>query len=314
MTDARRIIIDTDPGIDDALAIFLALASPEVEVVGLTTVFGNVAVDLCTRNALALLEIAGRDDIPVAAGAAKPLSGPYLGPVPQIHGADGQGDAGMPAPKRSAVGETAAEFLCRSCADDPAGVTIVAIGPLTNLALALRARPAIAREVREVVVMGGAAFVPGNATPHAEANIHNDPEAADLVFAADWPVVMVGLDVTHQAFLTNADARKIMSAPKAMSRHISKALPLYQKFFAGQHGLDGVYLHDPSAVAYVSHPSLFRTRSHKLRVALTGEARGKTVPLAGATESEAAERRGEVGICIGVDAPALIDLVVKRLG
>ena len=223
----------------------------------------------------------------------------------------------MPAPRRSAVGETAVEFLCRTAADDPGGVTIVAIGPLTNLALALRERPEIVREVREVVVMGGAAFVPGNATPHAEANIHNDPEAADLVFAADWPVVMVGLDVTHRAFLTNAEAEVIMSAPTDVGRHIARALPLYQKFFAQQHRLDGVYLHDPSAIAYVSHPSLFTTASHPLRVELQGEARGRTVPwtgTAGAAEQEACKDRRGVDICVGVDAPSLINLVVKRLG
>ena len=316
MIPRKKIVIDTDPGIDDALAIFLALASPELEVVGLTTVFGNVSVDLCTRNALALLQIAGRDDIPVAEGAAHPLAGPYLGPVPQIHGDDGQGNGGVPTPRRAALAEPAADFICRVAAESPGEITLVAVGPLTNLAEALTQRPALAQDVHEVVVMGGAAFVPGNATPYAEANIHNDPEAADVVFAAAWRVVMVGLDVTHRAFLTNADAAKIMSAPNDVSRHIGKALPLYQKFFADEHQLDGVYLHDPSAVAYAADPSLFTTRPHPLRVETKGDDRGRTIPWSSAADDTAARAwvgRPGTEVCVDLDAPRLLDLVVARL-
>ena len=203
MARRRRIIIDTDPGIDDALAIFMALTSPELEVIGLTTIFGNAEVAVTTRNALALLEIAGCSEIMVAAGAAKPLAGLYGGAVPHIHGKDGQGDCGMIAPSGRPVGLSAEKFLRETVMAHPSEVTIVAIGPLTNLALALQAEPEIARQVERVVIMGGNALVPGNATPAAEANILNDPEAADFVFGATWPVTMVGLDVTHQALLTD---------------------------------------------------------------------------------------------------------------
>ena len=316
MIRARKVIIDADPGIDDALAIFLALASPEIEVVGMTTVFGNAGIEITTRNALTLLEIAGHAAIPVARGAATPLAGPYLGAVAQIHGRDGQGNADLAEPAAAPVAMSAAEFLCNAAANDPRQVTIVAIGPLTNLAAALRLRPDIAREVREVVIMGGNAFVAGNATPHAEANIFNDPEAADLVFAADWPVVMVGLDVTHRAFLTNEAADKIMSAPSAASRHIAKALPHYQKFSEDAHQLQGVYLHDPSAVAYVIDPSLFTTRQAPIRVETKGEARGRTMPWTGAVGDPAGrawEGRRSVEVCVDVDAPRLIALVVQRL-
>ncbi len=317
MSRRRKIIIDTDPGIDDALAIFLALASPEIEVVGLTSVFGNAEIEVTTRNALALLEIAERPDIPVAAGAAKPLVGAYKGAVPHIHEADGQGDSGVLTPKRAPLALSAAEFLVEAAAAAPGKVTIVAIGPLTNLALALTIDPDIQRNVERVVIMGGAARVPGNVNKAAEANIFNDPEAADAVFAADWPVVMVGLDVTHHAFLADPMIARIAASPRATGRHVSKALPLYRRFYEDAHNLEGVYLHDPSAVAYLIDPTLFKTKSWPIRVALDGESRGKTVPLIDAAgdagEPSDWQGRRAVDVCVAVDAHRLIELVVERL-
>lgn len=311
----RRIIIDTDPGVDDALAIFFALASPELDVIGLTSVYGNAGVSVTTRNALALLQIAERTDVPVAKGAAKPLASRYLGAVPKIHGKDGQGDGGVPTPTRKAMKGTAADFICRAAAEAPGQVTLVAIGPLTNLALALKQDPAVASNVKEVVIMGGNAFVPGNATPEAEANIYNDPEAADLVFAAGWPVVMVGLDVTHDAFLNDAAAKRITSSPKATSRHIGTTLPLYRRFYEEAHGLHGVCLHDPSALAYLVDKSLFSTKRVPIRVETKGPARGKTMPATSAKGAGAAawEGRPKVKVCVEIDAPRLVKLVVERL-
>jgi inosine-uridine nucleoside N-ribohydrolase len=195
---ARKIIIDTDPGVDDAMAIFLALRSPEVSVIGLTTIFGNVHTDLATVNALRLLEIAGRNDIPVAHGASAPLTRAYAGPVAFIHGDDGQGNVYLAPASSQAISQPAAEFIVEQILNAPGEITLVPVGPLTNIALALQLEPRIAGLVHEVVLMGGNALVPGNATPAAEANIHNDPEAADIVFAADWAVTMVGLDVTDK--------------------------------------------------------------------------------------------------------------------
>ena len=194
----RQIIVDTDPGIDDAMAIFYALASPELDVVGLTTVFGNVGVDLGTTNALRLLEIAERTDIPVAAGAPKPLVTPYHGPADFVHGRDGQGDTFGPAPTTSANAAHAAQFIVDTVMATPGEITLVPIGPLTNIALAMTMCPGLTAHVREIVLMGGNAFCPGNASPSGEANILNDPEAADIVFGAECPIVMAGLDVTHQ--------------------------------------------------------------------------------------------------------------------
>ena len=308
-----RLIIDTDPGIDDAIALFAALASPELDVAGLTTVFGNVDVEVATRNALTLLEVAGRADIPVARGAAAPVAMDYLGAIPQVHGADGLGDGGeLVAPSRAALDVSAAEFLCR----EAPGATILAIGPLTNLALALRLRPDLDTLVEQVVVMGGNALGPGNATPAAEANMWNDPEAADVVFGARWPVTMVGLDVTHEVVLPGAGIDELTVLDTATARMLAQAIPLYRDFLEKVSGLDGIYLHDPSAVAYLLDPGLFRTERWPLRVETQGISRGKTWPSLGNTDDAAPaawQGRPLVNVCVGVDAPAVLDLVRTRL-
>ncbi len=311
---AIRLIVDTDPGVDDAIALFVALASPELDVAGLTTVFGNADVAVATRNAVTLLDVAGRADIPVARGAAAPLAMPYLGAIPHIHGHDGLGDGGMlPEPSRGPADVTAAEFLCR----EAPGATILALGPLTNLALALRLRPDLDTLVDRVVVMGGNALCPGNATPAAEANIMNDPEAADVVFGARWPMTMVGLDVTHKAVLTGAAVTQVTTVDSPTARLLGSAIPLYQRFFAQANGMDGIYLHDPSAVAYLLDPTLFRTEQWPLRVETQGISRGKTWPHLGGTDDPAPsawQGRPPVNVCVDVDAPRLLAMVADRLG
>ena len=308
-----RLIIDTDPGIDDAIALFVALASPGLEISGLTTVFGNVTVDVATRNALTLLDVARRADIPVARGAAAPLATNYLGAIPHIHGEDGLGDGGeLAAPSRAALDVSAAEFLCRTAP----GATVLAIGPLTNLALALRLRPDLDTLVEQVVVMGGNALCPGNATPAAEANMMNDPEAADVVFGARWPVTMVGLDVTHQVVMPGADVDALTAVDTPTARLLRQAIPLYRGFLGSVSGLDGIYLHDPSAVAYLLDPGLFRTERWPVRVETQGISRGKTWPSLGDTDDAAPpawQGRPQVNVCVGVDAPGVLDLVGSRL-
>ncbi|GAB1509490.1 nucleoside hydrolase [Actinophytocola sp. KF-1] len=308
-----RLIIDTDPGIDDAIALFAALASPELDVAGLTTVFGNVTVEVATRNALTLLDVAGRADIPVARGAAAPIAMDYLGAIPHVHGEDGLGDGGeLVAPTRAALDISAAEFLCR----EAPGATVLAIGPLTNLALALRLRPDLDTLVEQVVVMGGNALGPGNATPAAEANMWNDPEAADVVFGARWPVTMVGLDVTHEVVLPDAGIDELTARDTATARMLAQAIPLYRDFLAKVSDVDGIYLHDPSAVAYVLAPHLFRTQRWPVRVETHGISRGKTWPSLGNTDDAAPaawQGRPPVNVCVGVDAPAVLDLLRTRL-
>jgi uridine nucleosidase len=313
MPSPRKIIIDTDPGVDDAMAIFFALKSPELEVIGLTTIFGNVHTTLATTNALRLLEIAGRADIPVAKGADNPIAMPYRGPVPLIHGEDGQGNVFLPPPTTQAVSQSAAEFIIEQVMAQPGKVTLVPVGPLTNIALALRLEPRITQNVKEVILMGGNARVPGNASPHAEANIYNDPEAADLVFSADWQVTMVGLDVTHKVNMTPDHLDAYAQAQNPLAQHISKIVPVYRKYFERDFPMQGIYVHDSSAIAYAINPMLFQVMRWPIRVELEGDSRGKTLPALGSDIPAAWAGRRPANVCVGVDPKHLLKLEMKRL-
>jgi len=313
----KKIIIDTDPGVDDAMAIFFALRSPELDVIGLTTIFGNVHTDLATTNALRLLEIAGRPDIPVAKGADNPLAVPFGGPVPYVHGDDGQGNLHLPPPQTHAIAQTAAAFIIEQIMAAPGEITLVPVGPLTNIALALRLEPRIAQHVKEVVLMGGNALCPGNASPAAEANIHNDPEAADVVFGAGWPVTMVGLDVTHKVNMTPEDLALYAKAQNPMAQHVARIVPFYRSFFeATTPGIQGIYVHDSSAVAYAIDPSLFTVKRWPVRVETQGLSRGKTWPFVGSGDLHTFPEwssRPLVNVCVDVDAARLLKLELTRM-
>ncbi len=292
-----RMIIDTDPGIDDAMAIHYAAADPDIEIVGLTTVFGNVYVEQATRNALHLLEMAGLE-APVAEGAAQPLSMPLAPPSHQVHGDEGFGDLPAATPRGKALDLSAAEFLVQSCAQNPGEVVICAIGPLTNLALALRLDPAIARNVKKVVIMGGAVETAGNITPYAEANIYHDPHAAAEVLAADWPVVLVGLDVTHEILCPASDFDEIRGNAPRIGGFIKDISEFYIHFYESVEKFGGCSLHDPAAVIAAAHPQYFTTKSVPVCVVASGKAQGQTVACPGA-DSPA------VSVCLGVDAGAV---------
>lgn len=309
----RKIIIDTDPGVDDTMAIFFALSSPELEVIGLTTIFGNVDTRLATKNALRLLEIAGRSDIPVAAGADDPLTAPFEGGVPYVHGADGQGNLFLPDPASSAIDLRAAQFIIEQLRAQPGEITLVPVGPLTNIALALRLEPRITEWVDEVVLMGGNALVAGNASPAAEANIRNDPEAADLVFGADWQVTMVGLDVTLKVHMTPADIAGYAAHGNPLSQHISKILPHYRNYFEANYDAKGIFVHDSSAIAYLIDPTLFTVRRFPLRVGTQGLGRGKTWVAQGQRLPPAWQNRPAVKVCLEVDGRRLVQLEAARL-
>lgn len=311
---ARKIIIDTDPGIDDAMAIFYALESPELEVIGLTTVFGNTYVDRCTQNALSLLEIAGRTDIPVAAGAERPLTMPFERPAHFVHGSDGQGDVNLPPPTTQAISIHAAQFLIEQISAAPRQITLVPIGPLTNIALAYLLKPSIAEQVQEIVLMGGNAFVPGNASPSGEANIWNDPEAADVVFGMPCPITMVGLDVTEKVYMSPQVLDSIGTIPNVRAQHLAKILPFYRAFHDSVHGSSGIHVHDSTAITYLLRPELFKTVQHPLRVETSGIGRGRTVPAFGRSDNETAwKNRPAINICVGVDADEAIRLEMERL-
>ncbi len=309
----RKIIIDTDPGVDDTMAIFFALCSPELEVIGLTTIFGNVRTALATTNALRLLEIAGRPEIPVAPGAANALTRDYEGPVPFVHGADGQGDIDLAEPAGLPLDMSAAQFIVEQVSAHPGEVTLAPVGPLTNIALALRLEPRIADWVDEVVLMGGNALVPGNASPAAEANIRNDPEAADLVFGAGWQVTMVGLDVTLRVHMSPDDIADYATHGNPMSEHICRVLPHYRNYFESNYDVEGIFVHDSSAIAYLIAPELFKTRRWPIRVGTQGLGRGKTWPATGGRILPAWENRPLVNVCVGVDGARLVALEAERL-
>lgn len=310
-----KIIIDTDPGIDDAMAIFYALQAPELEVLGLTTVFGNAATTVCTRNALRLTEIAGRADLPVAAGAEGPLVGPARRHADFVHGADGQGETHLPPPTRSASPLSATAFICDQARRAPGEVTLVAIGPLTNLALALQHDPGLPALLRGVIVMGGNAFGPGNASPAAEANVLSDPTAADLVFGADCPLTMCGLDVTERIIMSSHALDRLAGFPNPRAQHLARILPFYRNFYRTRAGLEGIPVHDSTPITYLRAPELFRTVPCPIRVdTTTGLGRGKTWPALGRSDQEQAwQGRRPVTICVGVEAEQAVALELELL-
>ncbi len=312
----KKIIIDTDPGVDDAMAILLALSTDQVQVLGLTTVFGNVPVQLATTNALRLLHLAHKSEIPVAQGAHQSLQGHFDGGVAFVHGRDGQGNTFANESPHKATSQPAANFIVDQLKADPGAITLVAIGPLTNLAEALVLEPNIVHLVREVIIMGGNALCPGNATPTAEANILSDPEAADIVLGVAWPLTLVGLDVTHRVNMRRDTLARLSELSGPLSSHVSLSIPFYRDFFEQTNKIDGIYVHDSSAIAYLLRPDLFTTRRWPVRVDTSfGIGRGKTWPSPGDSDQEGTQallpwkNRPLVNICLDVDAQAVISLM-----
>jgi inosine-uridine nucleoside N-ribohydrolase len=305
----RQVILDTDPGIDDAMAILLALRSPALSVLGITTVFGNADVDVATGNALRLVELAGRS-VPVARGAAGPLVIPKA-PAPEfVHGADGLGNINAPPASGHAIEASAAEFIVATARSHPGEVTLVPVGRLTNLALALALEPRLPGLVREVILMGGSASAGGNVTPVAEANIWGDPHAADAVFAAPWKVTMVGLDVTQRVLLDDARLERMAARDPRVGGFVYRISRFYKRFHEQAGVTGGFYVHDPSAVAYAIDPSLFATEKARVRVVTEGVAIGQTIAVSGRKGAEWDGTRGrpEASVCHGVDGDRLLRL------
>ncbi|BDM63382.1 nucleoside hydrolase [Shewanella sp. NFH-SH190041] len=276
----NKIILDTDPGIDDAMAILFAQAHPQIELMGITTVYGNATVENATRNAQYLkARFAG--DYPIAMGTDRPLVKPGNGPTVIVHGESGFGDLQIPPQTDIPIDPRPAhQFIIDMVKAHPGEITLVAVGPLTNLALALQTEPQITQWVKQVVIMGGAFGEHGhrgNVTPVAEANIHDDPHAADRVFTANWPVVIIGLDVTQQSFFSGHYLDNLRDTAGEAGRFIYDISRYYLRFYAEKLGLDGCHVHDPSAIAYVINPHLFTLRQGPVRVVLQGCAEGMTL-------------------------------------
>jgi inosine-uridine nucleoside N-ribohydrolase len=235
----HKIIFDTDPGVDDAMALLFALRSPEIEVVGVSTVFGNSRVEVTTRNALNLLDFAGRPDIPVAKGAGHPLVAAPISTAEYVHGDDAMGNIGWTKvnnPAQHPIDKSAAQFIVDTVMAAPGEITIVAVGPMTNLALALKLEPKIAQATREVVIMGGNVVAPGNVSPFAEANIHSDPHAAAHMLGAGWHVTMAGLDVTQATQMDDAYFQGLAQSGDPFGVFVSRIVPFYQAFHRTWYG------------------------------------------------------------------------------
>ena len=275
----RKIILDCDPGHDDAVAILLAAGNPDIELLGLTTVGGNHTIDHVTRNAQQVLTVAGLRDVPVYRGVTRPLLNDVV-TAEDIHGNTGMEIHGFDLPEPAVeVGEIGAvqwivDTLMR---EEPGTVTLVPTGPLTNIALAARLEPRIVSRVREVVLMGGA-YGAGNFSPSAEFNIAVDPEAAAIVFGEDWPVVMVGLDLTHQALATPAVQERFRELGTPSGDFLAALVDAFRSNYKNAQGFDNPPVHDPCAVAYVIDPTVVETVSVPVSVELAGTlTRGRTV-------------------------------------
>ncbi|MFW2586782.1 nucleoside hydrolase [Sagittula sp. SSi028] len=278
MTQARKIIIDTDPGQDDAVAILLALASPEVELLGITTVAGNVPLDLTTRNARIVCELANRRDVAIYAGCERPL-GRTLVTAEHVHGKTGLDGPVLPEPTMPIKDQHGVDYIIDTLRAAPEkSITLCPLGPLTNIATALQKAPDIAERIQEIVLMGGAYFEVGNITPTAEFNIYVDPEAAKIVFDCGAPITVLPLDVTHKALVTppRNDAFRDLGTP--VGRAVAEMTDFFERFDLEKYGSEGAPLHDPCVIGYLIAPKLFSGRKINVEIETQSDlTRGMTV-------------------------------------
>lgn len=264
----KRIIIDTDPGVDDALAFLLALASPEITLEALTTTQGNVTVDKATRNALSILELAHASHVPVVAGSVVPLVQPLRASA-YVHGESGIGSSRLPEPQTQPVPQHAVDYLIERVLAEPGEISIFPIGPLTNIAMAIRKEPRFAKAVKELVIMGGAIQEGGNMSPLAEFNIYVDPHAAHIVFHSGIPITLIPLDVTHKCLLKQEHIDRLMKIDSPISKFVRDAVEVYLKF-SYEHGFAGSALHDPLTLATILAPELLTLKKYYVDVDISG--------------------------------------------
>ena len=257
----RKIIIDTDPGQDDAVAILLALASPEqLDVLGVVAVAGNVPLDLTEKNARIVCELAGKPETPVFKGCAAPLARKLV-TAEHVHGKTGLDGPQLPDPVMKLQDEDGVDFIIRSLREHaPKSVTLCPLGPLTNIATAFQRAPDIIDRVQEIVLMGGAYFEVGNITPAAEFNIYVDPEAAEIVFKSGAPITVMPLDVTHQALTTRPRVEAFREMGSEVGRMVAEWTDFFERFDKEKYGSEGAPLHDPCVIAYLLAPHLFKGR------------------------------------------------------
>jgi len=305
----QRVILDVDTGVDDALAIMLAVRSPELEVLGITTVSGNVPVARCTANTLLVLEVLDAPDIPVVSGAATPLAGKAF-TAGQVHGKDGLGNATAkyPTPARQAT-QGAMEFLLEMIRRFPEELILVATGPLTNVATAIRQDRTTMGQLQSITIMGGAIRVPGNVGPTTEFNFAVDPEAAAVVFEAGLPITLVPLDVTEQVILTRQAMETAPGAGK-LQKFIREITGATIVFHREHEGVDGMFLHDPLAVGTVVDPSFVRTQAMAVAVERQGEL---TAGMAVVDLRKRSQPTPTAMVCVEVEAARFLRMFAERV-
>lgn len=305
----KKILFDTDPGIDDACAILLALASSELSLEGLSIVHGNCSLEQATRNALSVLELGNAEHIPVAKGCELPLVQPSL-LAPETHGETGLGYADLPAPRARPVSQHAIDFLIEQILAAPGEITLVAIGPLTNVALAIRQEPRIVGALRELVIMGGALRHEGNTTALGEFNTYVDPHAAQIVYHAGMPITLVPLDVTYQCILTPADVKRLQKSGSPITQFIVDATRFYMEFHDEFQSIEGCVINDPLALALTFAPELCTYQDLPVDVDLSGGiCMGKTV----ADFYNYGKKPANMRVALGVRARDFMELFLERM-
>lgn len=308
----RKIIIDTDPGQDDAVAILLALASPEeIELLGITAVAGNVPLELTAKNARKVCEVAGRADVKVFAGCDRPLAHTLV-TAEHVHGKTGLDGPDLPEPAMPLQDQHGVEFIIETLRAEPSGtVTLCPLGPLTNIATALQKAPDIAEKVQEIVLMGGAYFEVGNITPAAEFNIYVDPEAAEIVFKSGIPIVVMPLDVTHKALVTAPRNDAFRALGTDPGRVVAEWTDFFERFDKEKYGSAGAPLHDPTVIAYLIRPELFSGRHVNVEIETQSDlTRGMTV----ADWWRVTDRAPNAMFMGDLDADGFFALLTERIG
>lgn len=305
----KRILIDADPGIDDACTILLALASPELSLEGISIVHGNCSLEQGTRNGLSVLELANASHIPVAKGCENPLVQPSL-LAPETHGNTGLGYAKLPNPRSRPIVQHGCDFLIEKILSSPGEITLVAIGPLTNIALAVRQEPRLVHSIKELIIMGGAVRHEGNTTALAEFNTYVDPHAAHIVFHSGMPITLVPLDVTYQCILTAQDVARLQNVASPISTFIKDSTRFYMEYHDEYQGIEGCVINDPLALALTFAPELCDYYELPVDVDISGGvSMGKTF----ADFYNYEKRTANMKVALGVRPRDFIELFLERM-
>jgi len=307
----HRIVIDTDPGQDDAVAILLALGSPEeIEVLGITAVAGNVPLSLTESNARRVCELAGRPDVKVFAGCDRPMGRPLV-TAEHVHGETGLNGPVLPEPTMPLQDQHGVDFIIDTLRNEPTGtVTLCPLGPLTNIATAFEKAPDVVAKVREIVLMGGAYFEVGNITPTAEFNIYVDPQAAKIVFGSGVPIVVMPLDVTHKALVTPERNERFRNIGNRVGVAVAEMTDFFERFDKEKYGSDGAPLHDPCVTAYLIKPELFKGRHINVEIETESEL---TMGMTVADWWRVSGREPNATFMRDIDADGFFALIAERI-